>query len=249
LVNTRLRRGRTAGQPLRAALIILGTVALLCAATATAAGGDTIATAPTLPLGKKITGGAACCSEGYNHRKEFWRVTLQRGDRLKVDFGTTNGDLAALCVLDPSVTDFTLAKAGCLAIGLTYHKDQFSFGAPVDGTYILEVLANTEEDLAYLMTASIRQRTEAFLTGPATAHARAPITLRGRVERARSGKVVISTYIAGAWVVLGSTPLRTDGSFRFPTRTVTRGMLRFRAIYTGDGSHAASTAFFAVRVH
>jgi hypothetical protein len=122
-------------------------------------GGADIASAPILPIGQQITGGRQ--SQQGETSQDYWRVMLKAGDRLTIDYSGFDGDHSVnLCLLAPSVTDYTLNSANCLAndsVGVG-GKDEFSYLTPLAGAFILDVgdgdFDNTE-DLVYELTARV----------------------------------------------------------------------------------------------
>jgi hypothetical protein len=94
----------------RLSLLALGTLFLLALpqAPASAAGGSSIATAPTIVFGQHTFGTTATgeydCGPG-----EFWNLALQPGDQATIDWGATQLDYAhGLYVYPAGTTDFSI---------------------------------------------------------------------------------------------------------------------------------------------
>jgi hypothetical protein len=240
--------------PALAALALL----LLLPALARASGGDSIASAPELPLGQQQFGDV--------DRFDYWRVSMNAGDLLTANFGRTGGDLdVGLCVIRPDVTDYTKDGARCVAYRETGTKSQLKFAATVAGHWTLVFGANwygcllgagnqsinvtwdCTRRVAYEVTASVQRYTQTILTAPHTVRVGGRFTLRGRVAGARSGAVQLERQVARHWRLLKRVSLRSDGSFSLPTRARSRGLLRFRARYPGDASHRPSSATASAR--
>ena len=78
----------------RRLLLLAAAGALVVASSALAGGGTSIASAPELPLGVDIEGGASNTEDAHvcgtaGDATEFYRVTLGAGDDLVVDFRAT----------------------------------------------------------------------------------------------------------------------------------------------------------------
>jgi len=96
------------------------TMALALAAVALAAtlnGGDSIASAPNLPLDQTTASGWTLSTglDNVNSYGEFWRLQMNAGDRVILDLANTqascSGAAPSINILTPAVTDFTLSKA------------------------------------------------------------------------------------------------------------------------------------------
>jgi hypothetical protein len=241
--------------PALAALALL----LLLPALARASGGDSIASAPELPLRQQQFGDV--------DRFDYWRVTMNAGDLLTANFGLTGGDLdVGLCVIRPDVTDYTKDGARCVAYRETGTKSQLKFIATTSGRWTLVFGANwygcllgsgsqsiditwdCTRRVAYEVTAAVQRYTETTLSAPRTVRVGAHFTLRGRVAGAGSGSVQLERRMARHWRIVKSIRLGSDGSYSLSTRARSRGLLRFRARYLGDASHRPSGATVRVRV-
>jgi hypothetical protein len=241
--------------PALAALVLL----LLLPALARTSGGDSIASAPELPLGQQQFGDV--------DRFDYWRVTLNAGDLLTANFGLTGGDLnVGLCVIRPDVTDYTKDGARCVAYRETGSKSQLKFAATTSGRWTLVFGANwygcllgsgsqsiditwdCTRRVAYEVTAAIQRYTQTTLTAPRTVPAGARLTLRGRVAGAGSGRVLLERRVTQHWKLIKSARLRRGGLFSFSIQAASRRLLRFRARYPGDANHRPSGATASIRV-
>jgi hypothetical protein len=220
-------------------------LALLSAASASgsyAAGGDSIATAPALPVGARVT--------GETRRPEYWRVELGLADQLVVDLASVKSKLAAeVCVLHYDVNDYSSEGAPCRAWTSTTTKRQMRFTAPAPGKWIVVVYGCggcyifrplAASNVAYEFTARVRRYTRVILP-PAKTKVGRPITLRGTVQGADGGMVLVTHRSSGRWAPLGTARIGTNGSFAFTTTVYRRGVTRIGAVYGGDDRHRPST--------
>jgi hypothetical protein len=133
----------------------LGVLAtLVMPAALGAGGGQTIASAPTLPLGLRV--GHAYKLAGCSGYGEIWRINLVRGDHLRLDYGSKNGQPVQVLVLAPSSTDQS-ADLGVLAQTWTAYRDDLVLDATKAGRYsiVLRTLNPCETSLWYVVTAHV----------------------------------------------------------------------------------------------
>jgi hypothetical protein len=237
-------------------LLVLGFGALapISAAVALAAGGKSVSSAPELPLATQVGGGgkivgsqrAGSCS-GYG---EFWRLSLAKGDRVSIAYGSRNGLEVRMVLMDPSVTDTTFNQSGPLENGSTFAHDRLTYVAAKAGRYTVGLYTGypCQPSLAYTLTADVRHTTHATLTRPAVAHIHAPVTLTGRVAGLSSGRVALQSNTKAGWKTIKTTAVQKDGSFAFMTQFDTPGARMVRAVYAGDSSHLGSNAVVSIRV-
>jgi hypothetical protein len=94
-------------------------VALLVVSGAWASGGNSIASAPTIAIGKQQFGSTTNgCYQGCNYRAEYWKLPLIAGDNVTIDWETQSGTAGcegeeypfagALWVWAPDTTDFSI---------------------------------------------------------------------------------------------------------------------------------------------
>jgi hypothetical protein len=149
-------------------LILWVTVALvLLPASALANGGANIASAPTLPVGTAVSGGAATvdnyttCCKFWAHPDssgvEYWRIAAVAGDQLTIDWTDVAGTNVSACLLTPDITDFTVGDVdGCAAYLRNNAKRELKFTIPSPGGWILAVGDDwccNHEGWAYELTA------------------------------------------------------------------------------------------------
>lgn len=163
---------------------LLASVAAVMAAGSTmlplsakAGGGTSIASAPQLPLGTQVAGGTGGHNE-WRPPDEFWRVELQAGDQLAVEFEGGPGQVS-LCLLAPSVTDYTLESSRCTEevwSGVN-DKGQLAYTAPSDGQWTLRVAVNwcCGDPYNYGLTARVSSKTEP----PAVSSSPSPLVMVG----------------------------------------------------------------------
>lgn len=208
-----------------------------------AAGGDSIAAAPALPVGARVA--------GETRRPEYWRVQLGLADQLVVDLRSINSKLSAeVCVLHYDVNDYSSEGAPCKAWTSTHAKRQMRFTAPAPGQWIVVVYGCggcyifrplAASNVAYEFTARVRRYTRVSLP-PAKTKMGRPATLRGTVVGAEGGKILITHRSSGRWAPLGTARIGTTGSFAFTTTLYRRGVVRIGAVYAGNDRHLPSTA-------
>ena len=129
------------------AVVVLAFVALCLPAVARAeSGGTTIASAPELPIGTTFVSGV--------NRHEFWRVTLNAGDKLTIDYQPLNGGWVELRLYRPDVTDFTLGNASPVAYGSTSSRTKFVWTATGRGSWILKI----SSDHGYKLKAIVKHK-------------------------------------------------------------------------------------------
>lgn len=131
---TKLRNGA------RGALAAVVALAVLVVpTTAGAAGGSSIASAPTVAYGQH-TFGTTATGEWDCGPAEFWNLSMKAGDQVTIDWATTSADYAHAAVIFPAGTnDFSINNVSYLdyySIGSNDHAEAvFSTGTP--GSYPL----------------------------------------------------------------------------------------------------------------
>lgn len=229
--------------------LIVALLAVQAHASAFDDNGGSIAAAPALPLGQRIV--------KATNKPVFWRVQLDLGDQIVVDFGSTNKDYAELCLLQPDVNDYSVNdEPPCAVFVSTKFKSQLRFIAPASGGWIVVVWGCTgcqvfrpgARRVAYEFTAFLKRFTRVTLLAPARASVGRRVKLKGTVEGAATGVIDLVARVSGQWVPLGSTRLQAGGFFVFNPRFSQRGLFRVRALYRGDSSHRASGTTVTLRV-
>ena len=137
----------------------LGVLAALVLPVAFGAGGSqTIAGAPTLPIGVRV--GHAYTLTGCEWYAEIWRIKLARGDRLRLNYGSKNGQPVQILVLDPSSNDQSGFEAGTgvLAESSTIYRDDLVLGATKAGRYSIVLHTNfpCQTSIWYYLTAHVQ---------------------------------------------------------------------------------------------
>lgn len=237
------------------ALVIV--VAALLPAAGTAGGGS-IAAAPELLLGQQQFSDV--------NRFDYWRVTMNAGDLLVLDFGKTGGDVStAACMILPDVTDYTKDSAKCAAFRDTDTTTQLRFVATTSGRWNLVFGANwygcllgaggasisitwdCTRRVAYEATGSVQRYTRTAVAAPSVVRVGQSFRLRGTTAGVSAGIVEIQRIVRGRWTAIGTAQLGRAGAFSFRTRVSRAGALRFRALYRGDSEHRPSSAAITVR--
>jgi hypothetical protein len=140
----------------------LGAAAALVIPAALAAGGaQTIAAAPTLPVGVKV--GHAYTLPGCTGYGEIWRLNLLKGDHLTLAYGSKDGNQVEVLLLDPKATDNSNSDSEVLASAWTQFRDDLTFNATKSGKYTLIVRTNypCQKSLYYFMRATVQHATKA----------------------------------------------------------------------------------------
>jgi hypothetical protein len=123
-----------------------------------AGGGQTIAGAPTLPIGVRV--GHSYTLTGCEWYAEIWRIKLARGDRLRVSYGSKNGQPVQILVLDPSSTDQSgyESGSGVLAESSTIYRDDLALDATKAGRYSIVLHTNfpCQKSIWYYLTARVQ---------------------------------------------------------------------------------------------
>jgi len=107
------------------------------ASAATVAPGHTIATAGAVKVGRTASGGG--------NSIDFWKVTLNAGDTVKVVAGTPSGGNYLFQLFPPGTSDARFGVARAVARGATggnVPRASFSLKAPRTATYVLAVCEN-----------------------------------------------------------------------------------------------------------
>lgn len=235
-------------------LLLLLLTAIAVPAAARADGGVSIAAAPDLPIGEQVTGGVA--------RLDFWRLNVTAGDKLVINYSSTDGSVIQFCFMQPGVTDYTLVDASCWkpqSTDTSSTKRQTSRIMPTSGRWTLVVGAYWDcvtesyvrvgctKGIGYELTAYLLRATRTTLTAPArVVKASRPLVLQGTVSAGATGNLAIQQRIGATWKNVAVAPLGKNGAFRVVLRLARPGRYVFRAYYPGDGSHRGSVAAVAV---
>jgi hypothetical protein len=232
-----------------AAVAVFSVLGVASAVAGSATGGASVAAAEDLPIGVRL--------EGENRRPEYWRVELGLADRFVVDLGSRNRKLSVeVCLLHYDITDYSSDDAPCRAWTSTYTKRQLRFIAPAPGSWIVVVYGcggcyifrpSNASRATYEFTAHVQAYTHVSMP-PSQARAGRRVTLRGVVQGAAGGKILMTRRSGRRWVPLGATRVRSDGSFYFATTFDRRGVAQIGAMYAGDERHRPSSGAATVSI-
>jgi hypothetical protein len=263
---------------LLAGISIVGFIAgLVVTGLAVAGGGDSIASAPDVPLGAS----QVASRDGI----DYWRVNLNTGDLLVVDLGSVDGDRVGLCLWRPEVTNYTSATTQCKAYVFTAGKTELTFKAGPSGKWSLAFLdpryecnptypeavgprgswTNEENriftdevqvdplcklNVSYEFTTYVKAYTAATLRiGSGVVAANKFVTFAGSVRGSgvTGGKVELQGYVGG-WKTFAVVKVGGNGSFSYKARFREPGTYKIRARYAGDATHLPSTVVISVGV-
>jgi hypothetical protein len=226
------------------------TVVGLLASAALGGGGTTIATAPPLPIGVNIVGGGTSdnctgpCDYAYDYG-EYYKVTAGASDQLVIDFGSTDGEDVSLCVLAPTVTDYTLEGDGCKALDISNGKAELRYVFPSAGAWTLNISGGCCNDQwAYQLTAYLKRYTHTTLKAPTLVKSGARVRIRGVVSGTTAGKIAleIKSPTSPKWKLLSMLSLSSKGAYVFATRFEGAGRYHLRALFAGNSGHRPSSA-------
>jgi hypothetical protein len=235
------------------------TVLALGLVSAASAGGDSIASAPEVPLGQR----QVVSSE----HSDVWRVTLKTNDLLVIDYGTIVSDPAKvnICVLGPSVTDYTAPTAPCIVHTETDGKSELRMAARTSGRYTIVLADHACDDdqgttggsvgckyaVQYELTAYVKHLPHATIAAPNLVRVGSPFVVRGAVSGVSSGKVLVQARRAvksAPWKTLAIAPLGKNGAFAVKARVAAAGSYQLQVAYPGDDGHLPSVATRQIRV-
>jgi hypothetical protein len=243
-------------------ILVLALLALLLPASASgaplAAGGDSIATAVSLPL----DGGLVVATAPEHAGVQFWKVDLAAQEMLVVVFGYVSGPLndTGICVLPPATTDAALAQTHCLATLPDIHwtgggRTQVVMVAPTSGTYyvaagLADCLRAAAPDavkpcgaapaLAYQLGGEVLKFTSLSVVVPKTSKAKKAVRITGVLTGAPAG-VTVDIGIKGPRGSFAQLPVAADGHFALKTKALPRGRYTVNVEYAGDTSHRPQT--------
>jgi hypothetical protein len=130
-------------------------------ATASAAGGANIASAPTVVYGQHTFGNTSI-GEWRKVPAEYWNLSMKAGDQVTIDWATTDSDYASEALVYPAgTTDFSINNVSSLEyyeIGSNNHAEAI-FSTGVGGSFPLIFAANhccTKNPGPYDFTATIQ---------------------------------------------------------------------------------------------
>ena len=232
-------------------------VALAITATAIAGGGNSIATAPTLPSGQDQVNALNAI--------DFWRVPLKAGDQLTLRYGgQLNSSWVEVCLFQPAVTDATVGNQPCYA-------KQTAYGAAGDGVLTISARSagswtiavvpypgcesggildlRCRVGLQYHLTAYVKHPTHVAVTAPNLVRIGTWFTIRGRLSGVRGRVLLELSRDAGAhWTTLAIKATSGTGAFVHRMRVRSSTSLLIRASYPEAPNYVGSAATTAVRV-
>jgi hypothetical protein len=220
-------------------------------------GGSTIASAPELPLGHQVYGGAT--TDAHGNYVEYWAVTSVNGDVLDLTVSSTSSAGVTVCLYTPAVTDATLADADChqtaLIAGQGLQTFRFDLSSP--GRWILAFRgALLSQPFRYAATGRVEHQQPSKVATTTT------LRVKGRARRGTSVRM-IGSVTAGAtgqvklqirpfsttrWSTITALPLTANSQFSTTRRFARLGRYALRAAYSGDATHFPSSATVTIRV-
>jgi hypothetical protein len=244
-----------------AAALSLG---LVGASPAQADGGAYPSQAPTITPGQTVSGGAvktdiSCSGSVWNCAGDvgvqYYRLPLNFGDKVTFDFQTVAGQTTYVCVMDPSVTDYTVADADCLTYGSTADSKfgELEYSAGKAASYLIAVSDSSEvdESWGYSLVAKVQSRATPTLKlkAPKNAHVGATIRLHGKISPGGAKKLTLKAKSpAHGWIVSGRTKSDSRGRFVFSYHLGHAGPHEFRVFFAGKGLYDPASSK-TVHVH
>jgi hypothetical protein len=146
---------------LAAALAITTLTLLVTTAIAFAAGGRTIAAAPTVTFGVKNLGNTLEGARIGNSYDQYWKLDLLAGDHLTVKFanGAAGRGVGALYLFEAGTDDYSLEKADHVGVSMNANGfAQLDFDAPTSGVYPAQFDVPYQSAGAYDFTATVRHQ-------------------------------------------------------------------------------------------
>lgn len=247
------------------ALVALAATFSIGQAAANADGADSYpSNALPLTSGQTVTGGVPItdhhryCDLGYqcagHPGVQYYRVPLEAGDQATFDFQAfVANSYVEVCILNPSVTDYTVADAFCLPGGYARTDDgtsraQLKWTAGAAGSYLVAVshpALDIDAPWGYSMNTYVRHRVTPILhvKGPKNARTGQTIKLRGSITPATSQRVVLTSKSpAHGWQKMGTTKSDSAGRFSFPYHLGHKGPHKFRVTFKGKGLYNAASS-------
>jgi hypothetical protein len=187
---------------------------------------------------------------------DLWRLTVKPGDRVTINFAALSNQSVKLCLLPPSIDDFTLQDADCwqpLDTDYTQGntKRQTSRVLATGGRWTVAIghyycvssggiNVRCNYPAQYEMTAYVRSATRTTLRAtPNLVRIGGKVTVRGAVSGAARGNIAIQTS-QGGWKTLKVVKIGPKGAFAATLKATRRGKLRLRAFYPGDDQSLGS---------
>jgi hypothetical protein len=211
---------------------------------ASSGGGNSIATAPPMPLGTEVSSGALRTRKLNNlpWASEYWKVAMAPGNRLVLDYGATNQLGVGVCVLSPDVTDYTEQNAQCLASAMTGDKTELRFVAPVAGDFTVRfavIVCACTDPLSYSFNARVVSATTMILRTPRTVRHGTTLQVKGVVTGGARGSVAIRLPRPSNRRKIAA--LGPGGRFSTSFKLRYPGQYTLAATFYGDPAHAQSS--------
>lgn len=225
-------------------------------------GGNSIATAPQLPIGQNVVDGATCasgggvnggmCPKGIDDGPNvYWKILAQAADHLTIDISSTGESGVLIYILSPSINDYNI---GLHPDYLLYEganpKKEVTYTFPSAGTYTLLLTGYETTQIGYELTAYIRHFTHTTITAPPAVKSRTPVTLRGVVAGASGGNIELQSRSAArpVWKTFALAQIGATGAFSYKTKVAGAGTYRIKAVYPGDSAHLPSSSIVSFKV-
>jgi hypothetical protein len=220
-------------------------------------GGSTIASAPELPLGHQVSGGATM--DAHGNYIEYWAVTSVNGDVLDLTVSSTSTAGVTVCLYTPAVTDANLADADCHQTALIAGQglQTFSFDLSSPGRWTLAFRgAVLSQPFSYAATGKVEHQqpskvaTTTTLKVKARARRGTSVRMIGSVTTGATGQVKLQVrpFSTTRWSLLAALPLTANSQFSTTRRFARLGRYVLRAAYSGDATHFPSSATVTIRV-
>jgi hypothetical protein len=236
-----------------AALFAAAVAVAVLSGSAIGAGGRTIATAPTMPLGQQQLNTLSGI--------DYWRLPLKEGDRLTIDYGPQQQfNWVEVCLQTPDVTDATFGNQPCYARQANVQESKLTLDVRPGGLWTLAVVPYPGCDnggiinprcgsgVSYFATVYVKHPTHMTLRAPSIAHRSSRITMTGTLTGTRGSVLVERSWNGGGWGTVGIAHPASNGSFRVLLTPKKKGSLRVRATFPEAPSYIGSSASVYVRV-
>ena len=227
-------------------------IVLACAlgwvVVAYANGGNSIATAPDMPINQQVTSGWTNQKIGADYG-EYWRVSLEAHDRLVIDYGIQQNSCGYLYVwlYVPWVTDASIHQGHTWTSRGNVGADgegEFAWVAYFGGRWVVEFQGC--QTMSYGFVAHVQQFTHTTLTVPRVVAVGRRLQIRGSVTGVSAGRVTVSVASAKGWKRQAVVRISKSGTFSWSTRVGAAGGYKVEAAYSGDDAHRSSQAVATV---
>ena len=243
-------------------LLVVGVIAIVAGAVlwgssavaARVGGGNAVAGAPDLPLGRQIAKSWNQSQHSENGRYgEFWRAQLNVRDRLIIDWALTKSGCRrvdrGILVYSPSVTDDTVARASTAAAHTMNGtgNNEFVWVAPSAGRWLLFFYGCRQTTST--VVAWVQRFTQTRVTVPSHVTRGHLFTVTGTVRGTATGTVAVAVNGLGETnpLPVGASITR-GGNFTTRIRLHQIGVYTLQVTYFGDSNHRASRAAAKIQV-